>query len=125
MKAKSVLAIAGLSLVSLVPVSAFAHGGISVSVGLGGYVPAYAPVYSAPAYVEPAPAYYPAPRPVYYGASSYYAAPAYVQYRGYYRDDDRHCHDRVRHDRGWRGDRDDWRGQWRGDAQYRGGWDGY
>ncbi|SER02204.1 hypothetical protein SAMN04488038_11426 [Solimonas aquatica] len=121
MKAKSVLAIAGLSLVSLVPVSAFAHADVSVSLGFGGYAPGYATVYSQPAYVEPAPIYYPAPRPVYYGVRGYAAAPAYVGYRGYYRDEDRHCRDRERHDRRWRGDRDDWR-----DSQYRGGyWNGY
>ena len=72
-------------------VSAFAHGTVSFSVGVG------APAYAAPAYVAPAPvyyappppvAYYPAPAPVYYAPPAWgvrvYSGPRWRYYHGHY-----------------------------------------
>ena len=63
------IAVAGL----MAGTAAQAHGGVSLSIGLG------APVYGNP-YVAPAPVYMP-PRPVYYAPPP----PVYVQQQVYYR----------------------------------------
>ena len=91
------LAVAGLMAAG----AAQAHGGVSLSVGIGvpGVVaPVYAAPYVAPApvYVAPRPVYYAPPAPVYYAPPVYRPAPVMVvpggYGYGYYRHGPRHWH---------------------------------
>ncbi|GGH62910.1 hypothetical protein GCM10010975_28160 [Comamonas phosphati] len=84
--------------------AAQAHGGVSLSVGIGvpGVVaPVYAAPYAAPymvpapVYVAPRPVYYAPPAPVYYAPPVYRPAPVMVvpgPGYGYYRHGPRHWH---------------------------------
>ena len=70
--ATGAVAVAGL----MAGMSAQAHGGVSLSVGVG--VPGMAMGIGAPVYMPPPPVYYAPPRPVYYAPRPVYFAPPVV-----------------------------------------------